>query len=105
MRTKSASQKDSTFTVMPEIKPKMPWRVSEVKTLEGFRLQVRFIDGTEGEIDLNAKVHSPDAGVFARLTEPHLFAQAFVQYGAVTWPGEIDLAPDAMYHRIKRHPT
>jgi hypothetical protein len=25
-----------------------------------------------------------------------------VTHGAVTWPGEIDLAPDAMYAEIKR---
>jgi hypothetical protein len=29
-----------------------------------------------------------------------LFAQVFIDYGAVAWPGEIDLAPDAMYAQI-----
>ena len=46
-------------------------------------------------------MRSPTAGVFARLAEPSLFAQVFVEHGAVTWPGEIDLAPDAMYAEIK----
>jgi hypothetical protein len=35
--------------------------------------------------------------------DPVLFAQAYVEYGAVIWPGEIDLAPDAMYDEIKKH--
>ncbi|MBT0893743.1 hypothetical protein KI811_07950 [Geobacter hydrogenophilus] len=26
-----------------------------------------------------------------------------MEYGAVTWPGEIDLAPDAMYQNIKQY--
>jgi hypothetical protein len=26
-----------------------------------------------------------------------------VEYGAVTWPGEIDLAPDAMYAEFKKN--
>lgn len=47
-------------------------------------------------------VHSPVAGVFAQRAEPSLFAQAFVENGAVTWPGEIDLGPDAMYQYIKK---
>jgi hypothetical protein len=32
-----------------------------------------------------------------------VFARAYVEYGAVVWPGEIDLAPDAMYDEIKKH--
>jgi hypothetical protein len=30
-----------------------------------------------------------------------LFSQATLVYGAVTWLGELDLAPDAMYDEIK----
>jgi len=33
---------------------------------------------------------------------PSRFAQAFVAFGAGTWPSEKDLAPDAMYAEIKR---
>jgi hypothetical protein len=28
------------------------------------------------------------------------FEQVFIDCGAVAWPGEIDLAPDAMYARV-----
>lgn len=80
----------------------MPWRVVAVETLPEFRLHVRFVDGTEGTVDLAALIHSPGAGVFASLADPVLFARAHVEYGAVTWPGEIDLAPDAMYAEIKK---
>ncbi len=52
---------------------------------------------------MSALVHSPAAGVFTKLADPLWFAQAHVEYGAVTWPGEIDLAPDAMYEEIKQH--
>jgi hypothetical protein len=48
-------------------------------------------------------VHSPKAGVFAALADPLLFAQVQLDYGAVTWPGELDLAPDAMYAAIQEH--
>jgi hypothetical protein len=46
-------------------------------------------------------VHAPDAGVFAALIDPSLFEQVALDYGAVTWPGEIDLAPDAMHAAIQ----
>ncbi len=102
MRTQSATKQDPPFTVTPPIQPRMSWRVMAVEALPGFRLHVRFVDGTEGTVNLSALVHSPDAGVFACLADSSLFAQVFVEHGAVTWPGEIDLAPDAMYAEIKK---
>ncbi len=51
---------------------------------------------------MNGLIHSPRAGVFARLADPARFAEAQVQYGAVAWPGELDLAPDAMYAEIQK---
>lgn len=81
----------------------IPWRVTEVLALDGFRLRVRFVDGTEGEVDLSGRVKSPAAGVFAVLADPAKFAEVFVEHGAVTWPGELDLAPDAMHDEIATH--
>jgi hypothetical protein len=46
---------------------------------------------------------SPDAGVFAVLADQQRFAEVFVDYGVVTWPGELDLAPDAMHTELKNH--
>ena len=76
-------------------------RVSAVEVLPAFRLTVHFADGVEGVVDMAGLVHAPSAGVFAALADPKLFAQAAVEHGVVTWPGEIDLAPDAMYAAIK----
>jgi len=102
MCPQSTSEKDLPSPVTPPIHPRMPWRVAEVQPLADFRLRVRFVDGIEGMVDMIALVHSPTAGVFAQLADPSRFAQAFVAHGAVTWPGEIDLAPDAMYAEIKQ---
>ena len=83
------------------IAPRSPWRVASVAALPRFRLQVSFLDGTEGIVDMSARVRSADAGVFSPLADPARFAEVFVNYGVVTWPGEIDLAPDAMHRAIK----
>jgi len=54
-------------------------------------------------VDLSRLVHSPQAGVFAALADPSMFAQVRLDYGAVAWPGELDLAPDAMYAAIQKN--
>jgi hypothetical protein len=69
--------------------------------LPNYRLKVRFMDGVEGLVDMKELVFSPEAGVFHNLRDAAVFAQAEVVLGAVTWPGELDLAPDAMYDAIK----
>lgn len=72
-----------------------------MQPLDGYRLQVEFQDGVSGEVDLSTLISSPNAGVFSSLKEPDAFKRAYVEYGVVTWPGNIDLAPDAMYDAIR----
>ena len=86
-----------------EVAPRSPWRVTAVEALPGFRLRVAFADGLTGMGDLSRLVSSPKTGVFAALADPFLFAQVKLDYGAVTWPGELDLAPDAMHAAILQH--
>lgn len=83
------------------IRPNAPWRVAEAEVLPGFRLRVWFNDGTEGMVEMAAFLNSDGAGVFAALRDETLFRQARVVLGAVTWPGDLDLAPDAMHREIK----
>ena len=58
-------------------------------------------DASKGEVDLSRLILGPDAGVFAVLRDEALFRQAHVTLGAVTWPGDLDLAPDAMHQAIR----
>ena len=78
-----------------------PWRVVAVTAMPAYRLDVRFRDGTSGIVDISALVNSDSAGVFTSLREPSVFEAVRVELGAVTWPGEVDLAPDALYATIK----
>lgn len=102
MLNESARKQDFPAPLTAEAHPRMPWRVMEAVPLQGFRLAVRFLDGTSGTVDMSELIHSPHAGVFSPLADPALFAQLFVESGTVTWPGDLDLAPDAMYAEIKR---
>jgi hypothetical protein len=76
----------------------MYWDVVEVKPLEALGLFVRFTDGLSGEVRFKPEHLS---GVFEPLKDPAFFKQVYVDHGAVAWPGQIDLAPDAMYKEIK----
>jgi len=89
--------------VTPAVSPWAKWRVVAVEVLPAYRLRVRFVDGVEGVVDMDGLVHSVGAGVFAALVDPDVFGRAAVEYRAVTWPGEIDLAPDAMYAAIREN--
>ena len=56
-----------------------------------------FKDGVAGRVQLRPEELT---GALAPLRDEQFFAQVFIDYGAVAWPGEIDLAPDAMYAQI-----
>src|SRR5262249_25665107 len=99
MREKPETKANSAAAVGSQAQ----WLVVDVTPLAGLRLNVRFVDGTRGEVDLSRLVRSDDAGVFATLDDPKIFARVAIEDGAVTWPGEIDLAPDAMYDAIRAH--
>ena len=103
MRTETIASENSPSALTEEVAPRSPWRVTEVEALPGFRLRVAFADGLKGMVDMSRMVHSPKAGVFAALTDPSLFAQVTLDYGAVAWPGELDLAPDAMHAAIQEN--
>ena len=97
MQTESVTEKN----IAPAIVSAAPWRLTRVKALENYRLEVEFLDGTKGFVEMKQRILSLKAGVFIRLRDITLFNQVYLDYGAVTWPGEIDLAPDTMHYEIK----
>lgn len=103
MRSESNAYENSPIGRVEEIAPRSPWRVTNVEAIPEFRLRVTFADGSTGMVDMAGLLHSPKAGVFAALLDTSLFGQVTIEHGAVTWPGELDLAPDAMHDAICEH--
>ncbi|NMG40566.1 DUF2442 domain-containing protein [Chelativorans sp. ZYF759] len=97
------ADEDRTAAVVPPINPAAPWRVVAVVVVGDTDLKVRFVDGVEGLVHMHDLIWSERPGVFAALRDPDVFRRAHLQLGAVTWPGEIDLAPDAMHDEIARN--
>jgi hypothetical protein len=75
----------------------MYWDVVEVRPEPDYCLFLRFKDGLSGRVQLRRDTLT---GVLSPLLDTHFFEQAFIDHGAVAWPGEIDLAPDAMYAQV-----
>ncbi len=99
MRKKTITKKNIT----PAIICRAPWRLTNVKPLANYKLEVEFTDGTSGLVDISHRIMSENAGIFATLKDIDLFNQVYLEHGAVTWPGEIDLAPDVMHDEIQTY--
>lgn len=60
---------------------------------------MRFKDGLNGRVRLRLEELT---GALAPLRDVQFFARAYIDYGAVAWPGNIGLAPDEMYAQVVR---
>lgn len=63
-------------------------------------LRLTFSDGLSGEVEVVDRMRGP---VFERARSTEGFAEVTVdrETGTVCWPGGADLAPDALYERIR----
>ncbi len=52
MRPHADAQENNATELTPPLRPAAPWRVAHLDVLPGYRLRVRFNDGTEGRLGL-----------------------------------------------------
>ncbi len=78
----------------------MHWDIIKAKPEQNLTVKIQFYDGTIGRV-----IFKPEhlTGVFEPLKDPKFFEQVFIDGGTIAWPGEVDLAPDALYQEIKKH--
>lgn len=73
-------------------------RVTSVKAKSGYVLDVTFDDGTHGEVCIEDRLFGV---MFEPLKDFNFFNQVQVdEFGAVFWPNNADLAPDALYKQV-----
>lgn len=76
-------------------------RVVSVEAKADHKLSLVFDDGTKGTISIADRLFGP---MFEPLKDPKFFAQVRVdEFGAVCWPNQADLAPDALYRKVSSH--
>lgn len=104
MQSTANTETDRAVEVVPKISHTVPWRVTSVLALPNSQLEVTFVDGTTGKVDMLDFLRSPtiDGTVFESLRDPAVFAEARIVMGAVQWPNGADLAPDAMHDAIHK---
>ena len=71
----------------------MYWDVRIVRPLPDYRIYVELEDGREGIFDLKPYL---DRGALRELRDVHYFRQVGIQFGAVTWPHDQDIAPETL---------
>lgn len=80
----------------------MDWNITEVWPKGPREIGLRFEDGLEGTVRIDLSFCT---GVFELLRDDAAVHTARAEDGAVTWPGGLDLAPDALYDRIRADPN
>ena len=72
--------------------------VVAVEVKADYLLHLSFENGEKRIFDMSPYM---DKKPFAQLKGSALFALAFVDYGTVVWPGNIDIAPETLYDRSR----
>ncbi len=75
-------------------------RVVSARYIRDYVVQVRFQDGTEGEVDLGAELYGE---VFAPLRAMELFRELRVdpELHTLAWPNGADFAPGYLYDKLR----
>ena len=67
---------------------------TKVTVLDNYRLQITFKNGEERIFDVAPLLSRK---CYSALSSKALFSLASIEYGCVTWPGNIDIDPDWIY--------
>lgn len=70
--------------------------VTHVRPRVDFHLLLEFSNGERRLFDARPYL---EKGVFTQLKDPQRFAQAYVAFDTVCWPGGLDIAPETLYDR------
>jgi hypothetical protein len=75
-------------------------KIAKMEKLGGFRLRLRFSDGSEGVHDFAALVKEPGP-MLEPLRDETYFNRVFLEFGAPTWPNGFDIAPGWLHREME----
>jgi hypothetical protein len=70
-------------------------KVMRLEKLGGYRLRVRFNDGSGGVHDFTAMVGEPGP-MLEPLRDASYFSRVFLEFGAPTWPNGFDISAELL---------
>ena len=72
--------------------------VVDIKVLDGYKVWVRFHDGTDGIVDMSEYCDKPfSAEIWA---DREKFESVYLEHGVPKWSEDCDIAPEHFYHKI-----
>ncbi len=71
------------------------WIVRSVAVEPDFFLRIRFADGAEKRYDMKPVI--AEGGIFRKIASVQKFASAYADGTTVSWPGDVDIAPEELY--------
>lgn len=72
-------------------------RIEHARYLGDHRFELRFNDGRSGMVDVRPLADEGPGTVFAPLRDEAFAARFALRYGTLTWPGDLDVAPEYLY--------
>ena len=76
-------------------------QLEEAEYVRGHTIHVKFADGTEGDIDLEAEIWGE---VFEPLKDQNVFRNFCLnkELNTITWPSGADFAPEFLYEKASQ---
>lgn len=75
----------------------------EAEYLDSYNIKCTFKNGKQGILNLNQ--YSRRGGVFSRFCDLEYFKNFHIDNGVLVWgDGEIDIAPETLYHKVTGEP-
>ena len=80
-------------------------RITKVRHLGEYRLELTFADGIQAELNFRDRVVGR-GGVFKQLEDLEFFRQVRVdpEIGSIVWPNDVDFDPDVLYSEATHTP-
>jgi hypothetical protein len=73
----------------------MEWDIVDFSLLDGYKIRLTFKTGETGVVDLSS--YTFRGGVFSRFADMEYFRRVHIESGVLTWPDEVDIAPETIY--------
>lgn len=82
----------------------MYYDVIEVEYIGRHILRLKFENGKSGTVDF--KDYIKEGSIYARFSDIEYFKRAYIhpELGILCWPGDVDVAPETIYHEATGEP-
>jgi hypothetical protein len=74
--------------------------VTSIKALDGYKLWLKFSDGSEGIEDMSTMI-AEGGPMIKPLRDPELFRRVFISFGVPSWPNGFDVDAINLHRKMQ----